>query len=188
MKIAAGIARSLHADMQAELRGIERAVPSGTRGAGRSLRTELLRQVSSAGLGQRLANSWRDRHYANWKLYAASLASTRPGQAHTPLLRPSRQLQRGRADFGSTCASACSRTVSGRPTTTTWTASGGLEGFGRRGRPHQLPLFFDWRRRSLPYWAGISPLGALHGGVNSTSSTRSPDSRSRSRIRPTPGA
>ena len=34
MKLAAAIARSLQADMQAELRDIERAVVSGTRDAG----------------------------------------------------------------------------------------------------------------------------------------------------------
>jgi hypothetical protein len=56
MKLAATIARSLQADMQAELPGIERAVATGTRDAGRGLRTELRRQVTSAGLGQRLAN------------------------------------------------------------------------------------------------------------------------------------
>jgi hypothetical protein len=44
-----------------ELRNIERAVSSGTREAGRGLKTELRRQVASAGLGQRLANSWRMR-------------------------------------------------------------------------------------------------------------------------------
>ena len=67
MKLAATITRSLPVDMQAELRDIERAVATGTREAGRSLRTELRRQVTSAGLGQRLANSWRDRHYPNQK-------------------------------------------------------------------------------------------------------------------------
>jgi hypothetical protein len=36
MKLAATITRSLRADMQAELRDIERAVSSGTRDAGRS--------------------------------------------------------------------------------------------------------------------------------------------------------
>jgi hypothetical protein len=51
----------MQADIQAELRDIERAVDSGTRDAGRRLRTELRRQVASAGLGQRLDNSWRDR-------------------------------------------------------------------------------------------------------------------------------
>ena len=75
MKLTATLARSLQADMQAELREIERAVTAGTRDAGRSLRTELRRQVTSAGLGQRLANSWRDRHYPNQKLDAASLPS-----------------------------------------------------------------------------------------------------------------
>jgi Family of unknown function (DUF6441) len=66
--------------MQAELRAIERAVATGTREAGRGLRTELSRQVVSAGLGQRLANSWRDRHYPNQKLDAASLVYTKAPQ------------------------------------------------------------------------------------------------------------
>jgi hypothetical protein len=59
MKLAATIARSLQAGMQAELRDLERAVAKGTRSAGQGLKTELRRQVASAGLGQRLANSWR---------------------------------------------------------------------------------------------------------------------------------
>jgi hypothetical protein len=61
MKLIGVITRSLQADMQVELRELERAVATGTRDAGRGLRTELGRQVASAGLGQRLANSWRDR-------------------------------------------------------------------------------------------------------------------------------
>jgi hypothetical protein len=80
MKLAAAIARSLQADMQAELRNIERAVVSGTRNAGPGLRTELRGQVTSAGLGQRLANSWRDRHYPNQGLDAASLVYTKAPQ------------------------------------------------------------------------------------------------------------
>ena len=80
MKLATTFARSLQADMQAELRDIERAVARGTRDAGRGLKTELRRQVSSAGLGQRLANSWRDKHYPNQKLDAASLVYTRAPQ------------------------------------------------------------------------------------------------------------
>jgi hypothetical protein len=51
MKLSSAIARSLQADLQAELRAIERAVTSGTREAGRGLKTELRRQVASAGLG-----------------------------------------------------------------------------------------------------------------------------------------
>ena len=80
MKLAATLTRSLQADLQAELRDIEQAVASGTRDAGRSLKTELRRQVASAGLGQRLANSWRDKHYPNQKLDAASLVYTKAPQ------------------------------------------------------------------------------------------------------------
>jgi hypothetical protein len=80
MNLTATLARSLQADMQVELRNIERAVTSGTRDAGRGLRTELRRQVTSAGLGQRLANSWRDRHYPNQKFDAASLVYTKAPQ------------------------------------------------------------------------------------------------------------
>jgi Family of unknown function (DUF6441) len=80
MKFAAAITRSLQADFQAELRDIERAVAGGTQDAGRGLKAELRRQVASAGLGQRLANSWRDRHYPNQKLDAASLVYTKAPQ------------------------------------------------------------------------------------------------------------
>jgi hypothetical protein len=80
MKLAAVLTRSLQADLQAELRDIERAVVSGTRDAGRGLRTELRRQVTSARLGQRLAYSWRDKHYPNQRLDAASLVYTKAPQ------------------------------------------------------------------------------------------------------------
>jgi hypothetical protein len=80
MKFAAMITRSLQAGMQAELRDLERAVTAGTKAAGQGLKTELRRQMASAGLGQRLANSWRDRHYPNQKLDAASLVSTKAPQ------------------------------------------------------------------------------------------------------------
>jgi hypothetical protein len=80
MKLFGIITRSLQADMQAELRDLERAVAAGTRDAGRGLKTELRRQVTSAGLGQRLANSWRDKHYPNQKLDAASLVYTKAPQ------------------------------------------------------------------------------------------------------------
>src|ERR671911_9360 len=80
MKLATTLARSLQADMQAELRDLERAVTIGTRDAGRGLKTELGRQVASAGLGQRLGNSWRDKHYPNQKLDAASLIYTKAPQ------------------------------------------------------------------------------------------------------------
>jgi Family of unknown function (DUF6441) len=80
LKFTASLARSLQADMEAELRELERAVASGTREAGRGLKAELRRQVTSAGLGQRLGNSWRDQHYPNQKLDAASLVYTKAPQ------------------------------------------------------------------------------------------------------------
>jgi hypothetical protein len=80
MKLAATLARSLQADMQAELRGLEWAVAAGTRSAGQRLKPELRRQVTSAGLGQRLANSWRDRHYPNQRLDPASLVYVKAPQ------------------------------------------------------------------------------------------------------------
>jgi hypothetical protein len=80
MKLAATIARSLQADMQAELRELKRSVAGGTKTAGQSLKTELRGQVASAGLDQRLANSWRDRHYPNRKLDAATLVYTKAPQ------------------------------------------------------------------------------------------------------------
>jgi hypothetical protein len=80
LKLLGTITRSLQADMQAELRAIERAVAIGARDAGRGLRTELRRQVTSAGLGQLLARTWRDRHYPNQNLEAASLVYTKASQ------------------------------------------------------------------------------------------------------------
>src|ERR671919_256445 len=82
---------SLQADLQAELRAIEQAVASGTRDAGRSLKTELRRQVASAGLGQRLAHSWRDKHYPNQKLDAASLPSTPSSRRSELRSKPTRR-------------------------------------------------------------------------------------------------
>jgi hypothetical protein len=80
MKLTARIIRSVQAGIQAELCDIERAVAAATRDAGRGLRTELRRQVTSAGLGLRLANSWRDKHYPNQQLDAASLVYTKAPQ------------------------------------------------------------------------------------------------------------
>jgi Family of unknown function (DUF6441) len=94
MKLAASIARSLQADLQAELRDVERAVAIGTPDAGRGLKTQLRRQVGSAGLGQRLACSWRDQHYPMWR--------TRPREAihssKTSIRRSHDRPHRGRAE------------------------------------------------------------------------------------------
>jgi hypothetical protein len=51
LKLAAIIAGSLQADVQAELRAIERAVAVGTGSVGQSLKTDLRRQVAGAGIG-----------------------------------------------------------------------------------------------------------------------------------------
>jgi Family of unknown function (DUF6441) len=80
LRLTANIARSLQADMRAELRDLEQAASRGTKDAGRGLKTELRRQVTSAGLGQRLANSWRDMHYDNRGIDAASLVYTKAPQ------------------------------------------------------------------------------------------------------------
>jgi Family of unknown function (DUF6441) len=81
MKLTAS-PRSLQADMQTKLRDIEHAVAIDARDAGRGVKTELRRQVASAGLGQRLANSWSDRHYPNQKLDAASLVYSTANADH----------------------------------------------------------------------------------------------------------
>ena len=46
MKLVATLARSLQADMQVELRNIESAVTTGSRDAGRGLKTELRRKAA----------------------------------------------------------------------------------------------------------------------------------------------
>jgi hypothetical protein len=63
MRIQAAIQGDLQALLKAELRGAERAVTAGVRAATLGLKTELRAQVTSAGLGQRLANTWRSRIY-----------------------------------------------------------------------------------------------------------------------------
>jgi hypothetical protein len=49
--------------LKAELRDAERAVTAGIREATDGLKTELRRQITGAGLGTRLANTWRSEVY-----------------------------------------------------------------------------------------------------------------------------
>jgi hypothetical protein len=63
MRLHAAIQADLQALLKAELRGAERAVTSGVRAATLGLKTELRGQITGAGLGQRLANTWRSRIY-----------------------------------------------------------------------------------------------------------------------------
>ena len=69
--------RSARSSWRSARRCSEHAAAASTKEADRGLRAELRRQVASAGLGQRLANSWRDKHYPNRKLDAASLVYTK---------------------------------------------------------------------------------------------------------------
>jgi hypothetical protein len=63
VRLQAAIEGDLQALLKAELRGAERAVTGGVRAATLGLKTELRAQVTGAGLGQRLANTWRSRIY-----------------------------------------------------------------------------------------------------------------------------
>ncbi len=80
MKLAATMVGSLKADMQAELRRIERAVPDGVKAAGDGLKGSLRKQVVAAGLGARLSRTWRGKTYANKGHDAASFVWSKAPQ------------------------------------------------------------------------------------------------------------
>jgi len=80
MKLAATIVGSIKADMQAEMRGIEKAVAASVKEAGDGLKWSLRKQVVSAGLGTRLARAWRSRTYPNKGHDAASLVWSKAPQ------------------------------------------------------------------------------------------------------------
>ena len=80
MKLAATMVESLKADMQAELRRIERVVPDGVKVAGDGLKGSLRKQVIAAGLGVRLSRTWRGRTYPNRGHDAASLVWSKAAQ------------------------------------------------------------------------------------------------------------
>ncbi len=80
MKLATAIVGSLKAGLEAEMRRVERASPAGVKEAGDGLKGELRRQVVTAGLGQRLAKTWRGRTYPNRGHDAASLVWSKAPQ------------------------------------------------------------------------------------------------------------
>jgi hypothetical protein len=80
MKLAATIVGSLKAGLEAEMHRIEGAVSTGVREAGEGLKGELRRQVVTAGLGQRLARTWRSRSYPNRGHDAAALVWSKAPQ------------------------------------------------------------------------------------------------------------
>jgi len=80
MKLAATIVGSIKADLQAEMRGIEKAAAAGVKEAGDGLKGSLRKQVVTAGLGTRLARAWRSRTYPNKGHDAASLVWSKAPQ------------------------------------------------------------------------------------------------------------
>jgi len=80
MKLATNITGSIMAGMRAEMRAIDRAVTAGIKEAGGGLKGSLRKQVVSAGLGGRLARTWRDRTYPNKGHDAASLVWSKAPQ------------------------------------------------------------------------------------------------------------
>jgi hypothetical protein len=80
MRLTAAVSGDLRKLVAEEMRAAETAVTAGVRQAGEGLKAEFRRQVASAGLGGRLANAWRDRHYPNQKVDAASLVWTKAPQ------------------------------------------------------------------------------------------------------------
>lgn len=63
MRLQAAIQGDLNALLKAELGAAERAVTAGIREATDGLKTELRGQITGAGLGTRLANTWRREVY-----------------------------------------------------------------------------------------------------------------------------
>ena len=67
MRITATIQGSLTEYMAAEVRAGEKAVTTGVKQVTDGLKLAMRRQVTSAGLGQRLANTWRGKVYRRGK-------------------------------------------------------------------------------------------------------------------------
>ena len=80
MKLAATIAGSIKAGMEAEMRTISKAVTAGVKEAGRGIKADLRKQVVSAGLGMRLSRTWRERTYPNKGHDTASLVWSKAPQ------------------------------------------------------------------------------------------------------------
>ena len=80
MKLGTTIVGSLMADMKAETKRIERGVAAGVKEAGAGLKGDLRKQVVSAGLGSRLARTWRSRAYPNKGHDAATLVWSKAPQ------------------------------------------------------------------------------------------------------------
>jgi hypothetical protein len=87
MRITAAIQGSLAEYMAAEVQAAEKAVTVGVKQATDGLKLSMRRQVASAGLGQRLANTWRGKVYPQGQvsLKAAGLVYTNAPEIMTGL-------------------------------------------------------------------------------------------------------
>ncbi|TAN61762.1 MAG: hypothetical protein EPN20_11835 [Magnetospirillum sp.] len=79
MKLAAAISGDLRKIMAEEIKDAEDAVTAGMRQAADGLKADLRRQVTEAGMGQRLANTWRAELYPKGRksIKAAGFVFTR---------------------------------------------------------------------------------------------------------------
>jgi hypothetical protein len=79
MKLAAAISGDLRKIMDEEIKDAEDAVTAGMRLAADGLKADLRRQVTEAGMGQRLANTWRAELYPKGRksIKAAGFVFTR---------------------------------------------------------------------------------------------------------------
>jgi hypothetical protein len=77
MRLEAALQGDLEKSMKAEIKAAGGAVVTGTRRAADGLKHEMRAQVTGAGLGRRLANSWRGKTYENKKLDAAGRVWTK---------------------------------------------------------------------------------------------------------------
>lgn len=77
MKVIAKIAKSIAKDMEKEFVAITGAIQAGTKEAAEGLKTDLRQQVTSAGMGTKLANAWRSKVYDNKGYNPAGLVYTR---------------------------------------------------------------------------------------------------------------
>ena len=75
MRLQAALQGDLNALLQAEFRSAERAVTAGVRQATDGLKGELRRQITGAGLGSRLANTWRGEVYLEGRPSVAAAGS-----------------------------------------------------------------------------------------------------------------
>lgn len=77
MKMIAKIAKSIAKDMEKEFVAITGAIQAGTKEAAEGLKNDLRQQVTSAGMGTKLANAWRSKVYDNKGYNPAGLVYTR---------------------------------------------------------------------------------------------------------------